>query len=53
LLPSVKVVATLLLCLTVHRCIAGDVSIYLYTLRSNWPNPSEIADFDRFHLIVP
>jgi len=44
------VVATSFLYLTVHRSIAGD--IYLkFALKLT--NPSEIADFDRFRLIVP
>jgi len=50
---SGKVVATSFLYLMVHRCIAGDVPIYLkFALKVTHPL-SENADFDRFHLTVP
>jgi len=44
-----KVVATLFLCLTVHRWISGDVRKFELKVT----HPSENADFDKFRLIVP
>ena len=49
---SGKVVATSFLYLTVHRCILGDVLIYVKFAFSD-PPPLKNADFDRFRLIVP